>query len=132
MRLSSLIPREEKFFDMLDEVAVILTRAAEKFLDMVTTFDRLAERGKDLQEEEERCDEVVRRILEALGRTFITPFDREDIHALAASLDDVVDNLEETAHRFAVVRIDRPTPEAVALARIVRDCCGHLAEAVRL
>jgi uncharacterized protein Yka (UPF0111/DUF47 family) len=128
----SLIPRETKFFDLFDEAAALLTRAADKFLDMVTRFDRLPERSQELRREERACDEVVGHIIQALDRTFITPFDREDIHALATALDDVMDNLEETAHRFVIFRIERPTPEAVTLARIARDCCVYLAQALRL
>jgi uncharacterized protein Yka (UPF0111/DUF47 family) len=157
----SLIPREMKFFDMFDEAAAILTRASEKFLDMLTNFDRgpnppesfrspggsgihplqpgktdpadrVARRCEELRQEEHACDLVVGRIIKALDVSFITPFDREDIHTLATSLDDVMDNMEETAHRFLTFRIDRPTPEAVTLARIVRDCCGHLEQAIRL
>ncbi len=132
MRLSSLIPREEKFFDMFDEASKIITGAADKFLAMVTEFDKLGERSHELQEEEHRVDEVVAGIIRALDRSFITPFDREDIHSLATSLDDVMDNMEETAHRFVVFRVDRPTPQAVSMARIIRECCGHLGEAIRL
>jgi uncharacterized protein Yka (UPF0111/DUF47 family) len=128
----SLIPREEKFFDMFDEAAAILLRASEKFLEMVTKFDRLAERSDELKKEEHAGDQVVGRIIAALDRSFITPFDREDIHTLATSIDDVLDNMEETAHRFVVFRIDRPTAPAVALARIIQECCVHLEQAVRL
>src|SRR5919201_1550345 len=94
----SLMPREERFFDMFEEHA---------------------------------ADEAVGRIIKALDLTFITPFDREDIHALATSLDDVLDNMEETAYRFVSFRIGRPTPEAVMLARIIKDCCDPLGQAVR-
>jgi uncharacterized protein Yka (UPF0111/DUF47 family) len=90
-----------------------------------------ASSSADLKCEETRCDDVVGRIIQALDRTFITPFDREDIHTLATSLDDVLDNMEETAHRFVSFRIDRPTPEAVKLAGIVKQCCDHLEQAVR-
>jgi predicted phosphate transport protein (TIGR00153 family) len=128
----SLIPREMKFFDMFDEVAAILTRAAEKFAQMVAQFDRLAERSYELRQEEHACDDVVGRIIKALDRSFVTPFDREDIHTLATRLDDVLDNMEETAHRFEVFRIEKPTSEAVVLARIVQDCCNNLAAAIRL
>src|SRR5262249_53717212 len=62
---------------------------------------------------------------------FITPFDREDIHTLATSIDDILDNMEETAHRFAVFRIDKPTPETVNLAKIIQECCLHLEGAIR-
>jgi predicted phosphate transport protein (TIGR00153 family) len=127
----NLIPREEKFFDMFDEAATILTRAAAKFLDMVTEFDRLSARSNEIKFEEHNSDEVVERIIKALDRTFITPFDREDIHTLATKIDDVLDNMEETAYRFLVFRIEKPTPEAVALARIVQECCLHLEHALR-
>jgi len=127
----SLIPREMKFFDMFDEAAAIISRAAGKFLDMVTEFDRLVARSNDLKLEEHACDEVVGRIIRSLDQSFITPFDREDIHTLAASLDDILDNMEETAHRFTVFRIDRPTKETVALAKIIQECCLHLEHAIR-
>ena len=132
MRLSSLLPREERFFDMFDEASAILTRASAKFLEMVTEFDRLNERSLELKKEEHAVDQVIGNIIQALDRSFITPLDREDIHSLAALLDDVMDNMEETAHRFAVFRIDRPTPQAVAMARIIRDACHHLEGAIRL
>jgi predicted phosphate transport protein (TIGR00153 family) len=128
----SLIPRELKFFDMFEEGSAILNRAANQFLEMVTQFDRLAERSNELKREERAGDEVVERIIKALDRSFITPFDREDIHTLASSLDDVLDNMEETAHRFVVFRIDRPPASAVDLARIVQQCCVHLDEAIHL
>ena len=127
----SLIPREEKFFDMFDEAAAILTRAAGKFLDMATAFDRLAARSNEIKHEERACDQVIERIISALDLSFITPFDREDIHTLATSLDDILDNMEETAHRFVVFRIERPTPETVNLARIIQECCLHLEHAIR-
>src|SRR5262249_2908747 len=72
------------------------------------------------------------RIIKALDRSFITPFDREDIHALATRMDDVLDNMEETSHRLLVFRIERPTPPASALARIIQECCVHIERAVGL
>src|SRR5919202_809141 len=128
----SLIPREEKFFDLFDEAAAVLTRAAAKFLTLVTEFDDLAARSNELKHLENACDEIVERIIQALDRSFITPFDREDIHSLATSLDDILDNMEETAHRLAVFRIERPTSEAIVMARIIQDCCVHLEGAIRL
>ena len=127
----SLIPREEKFFDMFDEVAVIMSRAAAKFLAMITEYDRVGARSNELKFEERAGDEVVERIILALDRTFITPFDREDIHSLATSLDDVLDNMEETAHRFTIFRIEKPTTEMQKLAKIIQECCLRLEQALR-
>ncbi len=127
-----LLPRETKFFDLFDDVGAIVTRAAGRFVAMVTEWNRLSERSYELRQEEHACDEVVERIIKALDRTFITPFDREDIHTLATLLDDVMDNMEETAHRLVVFRIEQPPPSMVVLARITQDCCTHLEGALRL
>jgi uncharacterized protein Yka (UPF0111/DUF47 family) len=128
----SLIPREMRFFDMFDEVAATIQGAAVKFLDMITKFDNLAARGQEIKKEEEACDIQVEKIIKSLDRTFITPFDREDIHTLASKLDDILDHMEETAHRFEVFRLEKPTAAAVSLARIILDCCTHLQHAIRL
>ena len=128
----NLIPREEKFFDMLDEACVVLNRAADRFLAMVSEFDRLQERSNEIKEEEHACDKVVERIIMALDRTFITPLDREDIHTLATRLDDILDNMEETAHRLVVFRIEKPTPAAESMARIIHESCKHVTQALTL
>ena len=86
----------------------------------MTAFTDVPRRCQEIKHEEELGDESVEQIIKALDRSFITPFDREDIHTLATKLDDVLDNMEETAHRFETFRIDRPTPAAVELARIIQ------------
>ncbi|MGE3803241.1 MAG: DUF47 domain-containing protein [Gemmataceae bacterium] len=128
----NFMPREYRFFDMFDEATAILTRASNKFLIMLTQFDNLTERCEEMKREENACDEVVEKIIKALDRSFITPFDREDIHSLAVRLDDVLDNMEESAHRFEIFRVEKPTTSAVALARIIHECCVHIEQAVRL
>jgi predicted phosphate transport protein (TIGR00153 family) len=128
----SLIPREQKFFDMFDELTGILNRASEQFLTMVTEFSDLPAWTQQLRQEEHHADAVIEKIIKALDQSFITPFDREDIHTLATRLDDVMDNMEETAYRLESFRIERPTRAATDLARIIRDCCGHIEKAVRL
>jgi uncharacterized protein len=128
----SLIPREMKFFDMFDEFVATLTQASRKFHEMVIAFDKLDIRSHEMKREEDACDACVEKIIKALDRTFITPFDREDIHTLATSLDDIMDNMEKTSYRLEVFRIDKPTPEAVELARIIKECCLRVESAVRL
>jgi uncharacterized protein Yka (UPF0111/DUF47 family) len=128
----SLIPRELKFFDMFDEMAAHLTRAAKKFHEMVTVFDKLDIRSHELKRDEDACDASVEKIIKALDRTFITPFDREDIHTLATSLDDIMDNMEKTSYRLEVFRIERPTPESIELARIIKESCIRVESALKL
>jgi predicted phosphate transport protein (TIGR00153 family) len=128
----SLIPKEMKFFDLFNQTTACISGAAAKFVDMVTRFDNLPSRGRDIKNDEDACDQLVEKTIKALDRSFITPFDREDIHTLTTSLDDVMDDLEEAAHRFEVFRIDRPTPESVQLTKIIQECCGHLESAIKL
>jgi predicted phosphate transport protein (TIGR00153 family) len=127
-----LIPREEKFFDLFDQVADILANASQQFLDMVSTFDKLHERADQLKASEHAGDLVVERIIRSLDRSFVTPLDREDIHSLATSLDDVLDNMEETSYRLTAFRIERPTPEMIAMAQIVHESAKNVVEAVKL
>ena len=131
MRIS-WIPREEKFYDMFDGVAEIIVQSAQMFADLVEHFDHPERRVNELRELEHKCDMAVEGILKSLGRTFITPFDREDIHSLATSLDDVLDNMEEAAFRLTAFRIEKPTPEAVRMALIIQKTCGHVQRAVQL
>jgi len=128
----SLIPRELKFFDMFDEIAATVTGASKKFHEMVTVFDKLDIRAHEIKRAEDACDACVGKIIEALDTTFITPFDREDIHTLATSIDDIMDNMEKTSYRFDVFKIDKPTPEAIEMARIIKECCIRVEQAVSL
>jgi uncharacterized protein Yka (UPF0111/DUF47 family) len=128
----SLIPRELKFFDMFAEFAAQLTEAARKFHEMLTAFDKLELRSRELKRDEEACDAHVEKIIKALDRTFITPFDREDIHTLATSLDDIMDNMEKTSYRLDVFRIEKPTPESIELARIIRESCTRIEAAIKM
>lgn len=128
----TLIPRELKFFDLFDQAAEVVDRISERFLKLVTEFDRLAERGYEIREDEHACEDVLRRTREAAEQSFVTPFDRENIHALIQSVNDLVDAVEESAARFEVFRIERPTSESVVLTRILHDCCHHVAEGLRL
>jgi uncharacterized protein len=128
----SLIPRDTTFFDMFDEYAATVTQAAGKFHEMVTVFDRLETRCRDLKSCEDACDAHVAKIITSLGRTFITPFDREDIHTLATRIDEVMNNMEKTAYRLDAFRIENPTPATTELARIVKECCIRLETAIKL
>jgi hypothetical protein len=126
------IPREHKFFEMFDEVAGIIVQAGKMFSDLVEQFDHRERRVNDLRELEHKCDMAVETILTTLARTFLTPFDREDIHSMATSMDDVLDNMEEAAYRLVAFRIERPTPEALKLALIIQQSCEYLQRAVQL
>ena len=127
-----LVPTDDKFFDLFCEVAENAAQSARGLQDLLQHFDDLPERHQRIIECEQRGDALTDQILSRLNTTFITPFDREDIHNLATSLDDIMDSLEETAHRFEVFRIEAPTRASIQLASIISEACQHLEHAIRL
>ena len=129
MRLR-LIPREERFFDLFAEDAANVLAAARLLEAMLRTYDAPQQRADEIRTAEHRGDEISHDIGHRLERTFVTPFDREDIHGLISALDDVLDLIEEVADTFILYRIDAPTAVAVQQAAIVVRQCEQLHEAL--
>jgi hypothetical protein len=125
-----LIPREEKFFDMFVEDAANVLDAARHLEQMLVTYDDIERRARELFALEHHGDEISHAIGRKLNSTFVTPFDREDIHALVMALDDVLDLIEEVADTFVLYNVDAPTAPAIEQARIVVKQCEMLHEAL--
>ena len=96
----------------------------------MTQFDDLDERARKLKDVEHRCDLVTHEIFERLNRTFITPLEREDIHAMASGLDDVLDSVEAIGSRLVMFHVDKTTPEAAKLSGILVKCGTQIEQAV--
>ena len=111
MRLR-LIPREEHFFDMFVEDAENVLKGARLLEEMLRAYDDLERRAAEIRDVEHRGDEMSHSIGHKANETFVTPFDREDIHALIASLDDVLDGVEEAADIFVLYNVDEPSAAA--------------------
>ncbi len=126
----SLFPKEEDFFLLFRRQAVLVREACDQLHEMMEQYDRLDERTKAIKDTEHRADLVTHEIFERLNRTFITPLEREDIHALASGLDDVIDAAEAIASRLVLFGITKATPEAVKLSAILRDCGRQIEQAV--
>src|SRR5438034_5717969 len=129
MRLR-LIPREERFFDMFAEDAANVLGAARLFEAMLRSYDAPEQRALEIRDAEHRGDEISHEIGRRLESTFVTPFDREDIHGLISALDDVLDFIEEAADTFILYRIEAPTAVAVQQAVIVVKQCEQLHDAL--
>jgi predicted phosphate transport protein (TIGR00153 family) len=125
-----LIPREERFFDMFVEDAANVLKGARQLQSMLRTYEHPESEAKELFAIEHHGDEISHAIGDRLNRTFVTPFDREDIHALTSTLDDILDLIEEAADTFVLYGIDRPTPEAIEQAGIIVQQCEILHEAL--
>ncbi len=129
MRLR-MIPREERFFDLFVEDAANVLAAARMLDEMLRTFDDLPRRTAELRDAEHRGDEISHDIGRRLESTFVTPFDREDIHSLISGLDDVIDFIEEIGDTFGLYRIGAPTAIAIEQSAIIVKQCELLHEAL--
>lgn len=129
-----LIPRETKFFDMFAEVADNLVAAAKVLSDCLHhyDYDALPTVVEKIKEIEHHGDDMTHRILIKLNQTFITPFDREDIHLLTSSLDDVLDFINGASDRLLTYKITQPSPSAKVLAAIVLKQTEELRKAVSM
>jgi uncharacterized protein len=127
-----LMPKDERFFELFIADGENLLAAAQELDAMLTSYDRLEERVDSIRALEHHGDEIDAELAQKIERAFITPFDREDIHELAARLDDVVDGIQEIAETFLLYGITQPTDEAKGLTRILAGQAEHLLEALRL
>lgn len=125
-----LVPREEKFFDMLEEQSRIVIEGSEALVAMLEKFDDVREHKRKIKEIEHRGDLKTHDLYEALNKTFITPIDREDIATLGSALDDVLDFIWDTAKHLYLYEIKQPPKQLVEIARHLRDQTKLLHEAL--
>lgn len=129
MRLP-LIPREEKFYDMFVQDAANVLAAARTLETFFSSYDQRERIAAQLRDLEHQGDQISHDIGHKLESTFVTPFDREDIHALISGLDDILDLIEEVADTCILYRISEPTAAARQQAEIVTRQCIQISEAL--
>jgi uncharacterized protein len=116
-----LIPREEKFYADFLAIADQLMDGARLLEEMLATDPPVWDKAEEIKEIEHKCDHLSHEVYQRLHRTFVTPLDREDIHALARSLDDVMDEIDATANYVRLYRVEKVRYGARELARIITD-----------
>jgi predicted phosphate transport protein (TIGR00153 family) len=121
-----LIPREEKFYADFLAFADELKRGARLLEEMLVTEPPLFDKAEEIKEVEHKCDFLTHDVIQRLNRTFVTPLDREDIHALARSLDDVMDAIDASAGLVRLYRLEKVRFGARELARIVTACTDQI------
>jgi len=114
-----LIPREEKFFTDFEALADELKRGARLLEEMLAPDPPNWNKADEIKEVEHKCDFLTHDVIQRLNRTFVTPLDREDIHALARSLDDVMDAIDAAAALVRLYHLDAVRAGARELARII-------------
>jgi predicted phosphate transport protein (TIGR00153 family) len=127
-----LTPRETRFFELFAEMAQTLTAGARQLLDLLQNYTDVATAVQKIKGIEHRGDEIAHAVYIKLNSTFITPFDREDIHTLASSLDDVLDFINAAATRLDTYKITKPPSEAVELATIIFRQAEEISKALAL
>jgi hypothetical protein len=125
-----LLPKEDKYFDMFNSMASQVTESARLLQKLFSDFDNRSAYADKIKEVEHSCDLLTHDIVKKLNQTFITPIDREDIHALASGLDDIVDEIEYTAKRVILYRVEQPTEHARKMTDVLVRIVASLEKAV--
>jgi uncharacterized protein len=128
----SLIPRDNSFFKMFSAMSDNLIAGARALVDLFANYQDVEKQIEQIHRIEREGDELTHAILTKLNQTFITPFDREDIHELTSKLDDVLDFINAAASRIVMYRISAPPPAAGELANIILMQSQELQKAVSL
>jgi uncharacterized protein len=127
----NLLPKDEKFFYLFERHSQILCRASKLLISGLNGgYDGVCGIQEDIGAIEDEGDKVVHDIFARLRSTFITPFDPEDIQALATSLDDVLDGIDDVTFRIVAYRLKPIPPAVLLLAEKVNSCCLVLADAI--
>jgi predicted phosphate transport protein (TIGR00153 family) len=125
-----IVADESSFFDLFEQMTAKVHQGAGVLLELLenyTDLDRKAERVLHIEHE---GDEITHEVFKKLNTTFVTPFDREDIHHLASNLDDVLDHIEAAAEYLQLHRIEQPLPQMAALAKILSEAAAKTSESM--
>ena len=126
----SLIPRSGRFYELFDRSARNLVVASEALTDLLEHFENVETKTVHLKDLEYEGDEITHEIYLQVHKTFVTPFDREDIAALAQRMDDVMDYIEGASTAIRTYGITQPTSAARGLADLIRLQCIQLEKAI--
>lgn len=130
--LSKLLPHEDGFHNMFVDLAENVYRASQAMVAMLDNYSTPASDAEKIKDIEHANDTIMHSLMNKLNRTFITPFDREDIHALASKIDDVLDLTDAAASRLVTYRIDKIRPGVADLARVLMAASKEVVAAVRV
>ncbi|MGZ4032844.1 MAG: DUF47 domain-containing protein [Tumebacillaceae bacterium] len=122
-------PKNDAFFDLLEQAANNLNRGAKSFVELMENYTDVESKFNYIQDIEHKGDAITREVMEKLNKTFVTPIEREDISGIAFTLDEILDIITGVADRCVLYRIGSPTPEMIALSKAME---GATSEVVKL
>ena len=124
------MPNETGFFDLFEQASENVIDAGQCLKNLMNNFAESDKQIQHIKDLEHKGDGLTHNLILKLNKTFITPLDREDIHALASSLDDILDEIDAVAILFRVFKIDRPTPTACKLAEILHESAREVGKGI--
>ena len=130
-RLSHLFaPKEREFFDLFEEAGANIVRASALLARLLEEWPDHGELAREVRDCEHEGDRITHDIIQRLNQTFVTPIDREDIYALASSLDDIVDFIEEVSDFLGLYRIEATMDKAIEMGQILHESARAIAGAI--
>jgi predicted phosphate transport protein (TIGR00153 family) len=127
----SLIPQKREFFELYNRAAENNVAVAERLVELLDRFpDGADDLVRDVKELEHEGDRLTHELVDLLNRTFVTPFDRDDMYRLAGALDDICDHVDEAAGRIVSYGVSEIREQARGQAQVIHRAAGKLAEAV--
>lgn len=126
-----LLPKSTDFFEIFDRVALNISNAASLFVSLMENLDNIDVRVKEIHELEQDGDILTHDVIKKLNKTFITPIDREDLHALVLALDDILDLIWAAADRLTVFKLDKTTKEAVKMSKDLHATVEFVHKAIK-
>jgi hypothetical protein len=133
--LSALMPREARFFALFNQHAELCVAGGKATVDLVRHYDDTAHRAaliEQIGDIERRADKITYETVQLLHATFITPFDRNEIHRLISGMDDILDLIQDSAESMQLFDIQVLPPEALRQAELLDACCVRVQQAVKL
>jgi len=126
------VPKDKKFFPLFEQAGANLIEMAKALKESVYTTDlaKRAELNKKIEDLEHKGDDITHQIHLELGKNFITPFDREDIHSLASSLDDVADFIQGASNRIELYKVQAPNQAMKEITDLILEATEHVAKAL--
>jgi uncharacterized protein Yka (UPF0111/DUF47 family) len=122
--LKRFLPRQERFFSLFQQAATQLAEAAQQFCFMLNDLPNAAAHAQTIAQHEQTADKIAHTTFELLHKTFITPFDRNDIHQLTSRLDDILDLINTTAQLISLYKLNVLPPEMLALGGLCKTSAG--------
>jgi predicted phosphate transport protein (TIGR00153 family) len=130
--LSKILPRDQTFFSMFVDLAETVNEAANALVEMLRTYRDPIHDAEKIKQLEHKADTITHNLITKLNQTFITPFDREDIHMLSSRIDDVLDLVDAAASRLVLYHVPRVRSGVLELAEILQQAAARILDAVRV